>query len=216
MSWKVQHGYMGTRIVESEDILGLKKFIQDNKIKCDVIVDHCDYNFWKTKEERSVSSNMVIGYSIFEDTQPLPVTDDKNVYIRIQIDNTDLPRPNLEITSNSLNETLNTWSSSPICKKISYKKGVYKRKGFDQTFNGVKSSYPYITEKEFASSNNNIGGWDNDLVKIKLYDGEEGCIDTIEEYKIIKTDKSSVTLKLLSIDVQKNIYLIKGWLMSHK
>jgi hypothetical protein len=58
--------------------------------------------------------------------------------------------------------------------------------------------------------------WDYNLLDVRLYSGTEGCIDVIEKSKRVKTDKCSVTLSLLSIDIPKNIYFIKGWLMSNK
>lgn len=98
---------------------------------------------------------------------------------------------------------------------MSYKQGVYKRKGFDTAFNQIKTSHPYITEKKFAGGNGS-NDWNGDLVEIRLYDGEDGCIDVIEKYTNIETDKSNLTFTLLSIDIEKNLFFIKGWLLSYK
>jgi hypothetical protein len=52
MEWIVNDKYGSSRIVESEDILSLKQFIQDNKCKCKVSLNYCDPYFWLPKEKR--------------------------------------------------------------------------------------------------------------------------------------------------------------------
>lgn len=217
MSWIVRDGYMSKRIIETESMLKLKEFIKENDIKCDVIVEHCDRNFWFTKEEKSKQSNIVTGYTYLGcDSTMLPPADEKDVCIKIKLTEKEncIEKKDLDLTINNVGETLNPWSKSKIYQKVSYMLGVYKRKGFDMAFKRIKESNQYITEKKFASTG--FYDWNNDLVEVRLHDGEENCIDVIERHVDIETDKSYSTLTLLSIDIEKNLPFIKEWLLSCK
>ena len=218
MSWVVHNGYMSKRIVETEDMLKLKQFIKEHDIKCDVVVEQCDYYFWLTEKEKMERSNMANGYTLFGNNPELPIADNKNVCIKIKIlekEKSTLSRASLDLTTNHVGNSLAPWSRYAINEKVSYKQGVYKRKGFDAAYNQMKLSHPNVTEKSFAAGSG-IKNWNNDLVKIKLFKGTDNCLEIITKQSCVETDKYNVTLTLLSIDIEKNIFFIKGWLLSSK
>lgn len=219
MSWVVHNGYMSKRIVETDDMSKLKQFIKEHAIKCDVTVEHCYYNFWLTQKERAEKSNIATGYTLCGSDTEMAIADNKEVCIKIKVvekEKLSCTRNSLDLTTNHVGETLVPWTRSVINENVlHYKQGVYKRKGFDAAFKQMKVLHPYITEKQFGAG---IGSnaWNNDLVEIRLYEGEDDCLEIINKYTNIATDKSNVTLTLLSMDIEKNLFFIKGWLLSCK
>ena len=81
--------------------------------------------------------------------------------------------------------------------------------------NNVKLLNPHVTEKQFAYDEEKEV-WISDLTEIKLYNGDERCIDKITKYKNVNSERLTVSLTLLSIDIKNNIEHIEEILLMYK
>ena len=224
MDWVIENrDYETTRIVESSDILELKQIIQSKDVKCKVILHHCDPSFWLTKREITEkygcitggTSNVATGYKPIsiqeaeEKNKIRPIADGKMVLVTITFtmpskDFETIQSQKFDLTINYVGKTYNLWHKEKIYIKVPYTCGVYKIEGFDNAFNNVKLLNPHVTEKQFAYDEEKEV-WDSNLTEIKLYNGDDGCINKITKYKNINSEKITVSLTLLSIDIKNNI-----------
>jgi hypothetical protein len=230
MEWIIRNrNYEKTRIVESMDVLELKQLIKSKNIGCKVILHHCESDFWLTKREitekntylsNSISTGYCIsmGYGIStastaeEKNDTRPIADGKMVLVTINFTIPDkefetIKSHKFDLTTNYLGKTYDLWRTENLYNKVPYVCGAYKIKGFDAAFNDVKLSNPNVTEKQFAYDEQKEV-WNSDLIEIKLYNSDDGCIEKITKYKNIISEEITVSLTLLSIDVKNNIEYI--------
>ena len=107
MSWKITHMYLHPEIKESADILDLKQFIADNNIICDVLIEHCHWDFWLTREEQQKLHAAGITFGLKG-----KCATDRSIVIRISIVDNKSPRPNLTVTTNIRNENILKYEST--------------------------------------------------------------------------------------------------------
>jgi hypothetical protein len=227
MEWIISDKYSETRIIESENVVELKKFIQLNNINCKVIL-YINDDFWSPPQLTpcctSGSNNIALGHNVFysrvlPEYATRPIADDKNVMISIKFNSTienyeQMKLCKLNLTKNYKGEDQSIWSFTKIYKNINYRLGVYKKDGFDYAFNQVKMLNPEfneITEKQFAHDNDKQS-WDTNLVYTKLYTGDD-CIDTVTKTNKLLTNNIEVNITLLTMDIKNNLQQIKKLLL---
>jgi hypothetical protein len=229
MEWTIQDQYTPTRIVETEALLELKQWIKDHHCQCWVDIRHC--NPVGTVEERRTLNRPLgaigpygpTGYDDGikrEDTRV--IAESKRVFVNIQfvLSNTQgekIVLKKLPTTVNHVGDSLKPWHVSKLTEHVPYKRGIYKRPGFDRAFEGLKALKPQLTELDFAkASDDACKEWDSDLVECRLFDGMDGCLQTATACDIIETGKSRVTLSLLAVDIPENLEYIKHILVPQK
>ncbi len=222
MNFKIHDYNTETRIVESDVIIRLKNYLKNKK--CDVSLHHVDKTFWDPPKfigpTGCIGARGPTGATGFmsaqdkwewEERQKMrPIEDCKNVLINISFEmstiNALLLKPDqFNLTSNCQGKTIDILHIQKIYHYVPYTCGVYKRPGFDKIYDMMKEFKPHLTEKHFAS---NEDGWDEDLVEERFYTGGE-CIDTYMTNHQVDIGTSKVTLRLLEIDLYKNLDYIK-------
>ena len=172
------------------------------------------------------TSNIAIGYNPVstqeaeERNKTRPIADNRMVLITITFtmpskDFETIQSQKFDLTTNYVGKTYNLWQKEKIYIKVPYTCGVYKIKGFDNAFNNVKLSNTHVSERQFAYDDEKEV-WNSDLTEIKLYNGDDGCIDKITKYKNINSERITVSLTLLSIDIKNNIEHIEKILSMYK
>lgn len=183
MEWSVSDKNTSTRIVESGDLLALKKWMLDTGCKCQVEVYHCDPMFFIPRDERQflmgpVGSAGCAGPRSSEEVQTWaasrPIASDdrinvKTTFIMSKEKAKLIKTHKLSVTPNSDGETVQTWVVTDIKKPISYCCGVYKRAGFDNAYNAINQLKPDLIEVQFAQVRNSDDDfeWDTDLVMME-------------------------------------------------
>lgn len=238
IQWIIDDKYSSYRIVETESILQLKEWIQNNnyKYKVTVTVTHCDPYFWLTKAERSslkgpiglmgpcgLHGDMgVCGPTTAEEVKnsekSRPILDKKYIKINIEfiMSNANAEKiwnTKLLTTNNDIGEAYPTWTVTKLRKSIPYTCGIYKREHFDEAFNALKLLKSNITEENFAKDDD--GCWDPEMVECRLFDGMEKCLKTETHHESIETGESRVLLSVLEIDLLNNLEYIKRILSAY-
>ena len=112
----------------------------------------------------------------------------------------------------------NSWRISPILTYLPYTCGVYKKPGFDQAFQSLQVLKPELTPENFARDENydGYGSWDSNLVDLKLYQGDENCLNVFFSRTSVPSNTNKVTLSMLAIDIPSNLEYLKKLLIAYK
>ncbi len=214
------------QIKENEDLLELKTIIKDHKVD---VLECCD--FWDIHRNARLCGQrgltVATGATRFCDPTGSngsyntsdndyeksfrPHLDPKMTVVHITFTAPsyiakEFPNHQLELTKNKHGEVYSPWMIRDNQERVSYTLGIYKKTGFDELYKSMLVFKPNLTEEDFSKRYHQL---DTDLVDIKPYEGETNCIGTIKKTVSINTDKSTVTLKLLLIDLKNNLPYIK-------
>lgn len=226
MEWKVCDDGYPNRIVESGYVLALKERMKSTKCKVKVSLGVCDPNLFLSKQDQS---KRALGYhgpcgptyysDIEEWKQSRSVMNSECVSVTFSFVmstlNADMIKSHKLVLTpiNSDGDTYPVFHISKLYDTIPYKRGVYKREGFDDILQTLRKFKPSLTEKEFAQDRDSE--WDTDLTIHRLYDGPTDCMDSsiINEY--VETNRVNVRMTLRMIDIPVNLNYINDILSAY-